>query len=316
MCAIAPYSTTHGAAAANECVRNRSPPCACRSAPGCRHACTGKEWACRRAACTCWCRRLIASRLLGCGVQCPGPAFHPGSCDDNGIADGRKYRDGPAPCRVGQDFQAASAGRPAPRAFGGRRCAHAGGPDQGPGLQALTSVDDASALHSVTALSQYDFDADTFQRALRVGREIVGKARQHAGPCRRSGDDAAPSGCRYCGSSGGSVSCASSAMVPASSTPVGPAPTMTKVRSAARRSGSLSRSARSERHQDAAPQRGWRPSSVFRPGAKRLPFVMAKVGVTCAGSENEGVIRQRVAVIEHYTPGFRIHAGHRGETRS
>jgi len=39
--------------------------------------------------------------------------------------------------------------------------------------------------------------------------------------------------------SGGSVCCASSAMVPASSTPVGPAPMMTKVSSAARRSGSV-----------------------------------------------------------------------------
>jgi hypothetical protein len=66
--------------------------------------------------------------------------------------------------------------------------------------------------------------------------------------------------------SAGKVVRASSAIVPASSTPVGPAPTMTKVKSAARLRSSVSRSARSKARRMRLLS-AVASSSVFRPGA-------------------------------------------------
>ena len=112
--------------------------------------------------------------------------------------------------------------------------------------------------------------------------------------------------------SGGSVSCASSAMVPASSTPVGPAPMMTKVSSAARRCGIAFALGVLEGDQDAAPQRGG-VLQRLQAGRERLPFVMAEIGVAGAGGEHQRVVGQRVAAIERHAARLGIDAGHRGE---
>ena len=112
--------------------------------------------------------------------------------------------------------------------------------------------------------------------------------------------------------SGGSVSCASSAMVPASSTPVGPAPTMTKVSSAARRCGIGLALGALERHQNAPPQRGG-VLQRLQAGRERLPFVMAEIGVARAGGENQRVVGQGVAVIEQHALVRGIDAAHGGE---
>ncbi len=105
-------------------------------------------------------------------------------------------------------------------------------------------------------------------------------------------------------------SCASSAMVPASSTPVGPPPMMTKVSSAWRSSGSLVRSARSKASSSRR-RTVVASSSVFRPGREGLPLVMAEIGVARAGGEHQRVIGHRIAAIEqHAVPGD-IDAGRR-----
>jgi len=97
--------------------------------------------------------------------------------------------------------------------------------------------------------------------------------------------------------------------VPASSTPVGPAPIITKVSKASRRCGSVSRSARSKatriRRRSVVAS-----SSVLQAGRERLPLVMAEIRVTRTGAENQRVIWQAVAIVEQYALGCRIHPGH------
>ena len=78
-------------------------------------------------------------------------------------------------------------------------------------------------------------------------------------------------------------------MAPASSTPVGPPPTMTNVSRAARRAGSVSRSARSSeskmrRRIDVA------SSSVLSPGAILFPLIMTEVGMPRARGEYQRVV--------------------------
>ena len=78
---------------------------------------------------------------------------------------------------------------------------------------------------------------------------------------------------------------------PASSTPVGPAPTMTKVSHARCRSGSVSRSAAS--NASSTRRRISSASSiVFRPGAFALPLGMAEVRMRRAGGDDEVVVRE------------------------
>ncbi len=87
---------------------------------------------------------------------------------------------------------------------------------------------------------------------------------------------------------------------------------MTKVKSAARFCGSVSRSARSKATQNPPPQRG----GVFQclqAGRERLPFVMAEVCMAGAGGENERVVGQGVAVVEQHALVRCIDAGHCGE---
>ena len=112
----------------------------------------------------------------------------------------------------------------------------------------------------------------------------------------------------------GSVSLAMSAIVPASSTPVGPAPMMTNVISAARRSGSFSRSARSK----ATRMRRLKRRGVLQrlqTRRERLPLVMAEIGVSRAGREHQRVIGNAVAVIEQHAFSRRIDAADIGEQR-
>ena len=99
-------------------------------------------------------------------------------------------------------------------------------------------------MHSVTGLAKLDLDAEPFERSLRIGRQISAKPASTRGPASISTIRAFR--VSMVRKSAGNVARASSAIVPASSTPVGPAPTMTKVSSAARFSSSLSRSARSK----------------------------------------------------------------------
>ena len=67
-----------------------------------------------------------------------------------------------------------------------------------------------------------------------------------------------------------------------------------------------------EGHQNTPPQRG----GVFQrlqAGRERLPFVVAEIGVTGAGGENERVVGQGVAVLEQHALFVGVDAGHRGE---
>ncbi len=101
-------------------------------------------------------------------------------------------------------------------------------------------------------------------------------------------------------------------MVPASSTPVGPAPMMTKVSSAARacRIGLALGALKGD--QDAAPQRR-RILQRLQPRRERLPFVMAEIGMPRAGGENERVVGERIVVVEQHALALRVDAGHGGE---
>ncbi len=96
-----------------------------------------------------------------------------------------------------------------------------------------------------------------------------------------------------------SVSRASSAMVPASSTPVGPPPMMTKVMSATALVGSVSRSALSKASRM---RRRIVVGILQRLQARRegLPFVMAEIGVPRARRQHQRVVADRAAVLEQH----------------
>ena len=86
-----------------------------------------------------------------------------------------------------------------------------------------------------------------------------------------------------------SVSLAISPSAPASSTPVGPAPTITNVSQARRSAASVSRSALFKRQQNAAADLG----GVFdglEPRRHRLPIVVAEVMMMRAGGQNQRVV--------------------------
>ena len=215
--------------------------------------------------------------------------------------------------QVGLDLQAIGAVGRRAEPFGGARGAHAGGPDDGACLEFLAAIDDAVGRAFGDGLAQHHLDAEAFQRGLRIGREIVGKAaRARAGPPRSA--PRAPCACRCGGSPAAACPCARSAMVPASSTPVGPAPMMTKVSSAARRSGSVSRSARSKATRMPPPDRRG-VLERLQARRERLPLVMAEIGVARAGREHQRVIGNAVAVFEQHALSCRIDAVDVGEQR-
>ena len=86
------------------------------------------------------------------------------------------------------------------------------------------------------------------------------------------------------------VSRAISPIWPASSTPVGPAPTTTNVSHAARRSGSVVGLGGLERGEDAAPDLD-RVLEALEAGRERLPLVVAEVGVPGSGGGDQDVVR-------------------------
>ena len=93
-----------------------------------------------------------------------------------------------------------------------------------------------------------------------------------------------------------SVSCASSAIWPAISTPVGPPPTTTNVSHACRRSSSGSTSAASNARQDPSPDVE-RAFERFQLGRELLPVVVAEVRIARSSRDDERVIRDRLPLI-------------------
>ena len=261
---------------------------ACRSARGCRHACSGTAASVPPVSRALMVVGDIASLLLG-RRRDAGHRLSVRAGDGHGVAD-RENLGMAGDGQVGLDLQPAGAVGRCAEPFGGGRSAHAGGPDDGLGVQPLAAIDDAVAVHSVTGCPSIDLDADLSSERLRIGREIVGESLRARADLLRSAPRAL---CAYrcCGSRCGNVCCASSAMVPASSTPVGPAPIMTKVkqRRAPLRIG-LALGAL-EGDQDAPPQRR-RVLQRLQPRRERLPFVMAEIGVARAGREHQRVVGQ------------------------
>ena len=101
---------------------------------------------------------------------------------------------------------------------------------------------------------------------------------------------------------------ASSTSAPASSMPVGPPPTITKVSRARRRAGSVSRSAASNAVQD-APADLDRVVEVLEARREPLPVVATEVGVARAGREDQVVVRDRAAVSDD-APACRVDIRH------
>ena len=196
--------------------------------------------------------------------------------------------------RSGATSSAAGAVGRRAQPFGRGRSAHAGGPDDGAGRRACCRHRPRRRReHSVTGSPSTTSTPMLFERGLRIGREIVGKAREHA----RAGLDqhhACLAGVDVAEVAAAACACASSAMVPASSTPVGPAPMMTKVSSAARRCRIALALGALEGDQDAPPQRGG-VLQRLQARRERLPFVMAEIGVARAGGEHQRVVGQRVS---------------------
>ena len=151
-----------------------------------------------------------------------------------------------------------------------------------------------------------------FQRALRIGREIVGKARQHARACLDQHDarlariDMAEVArqrvlCEI-GDGAGEFDAGRA----------GADDDEGEQRRAPLRIG-LALGAL-EGDEDAPPQR----RGVFQrlqPRRERLPFVMAEISVTRAGREHQRVIGNAVAVIEQHALARRIDAVDVGEQR-
>ena len=106
-----------------------------------------------------------------------------------------------------------------------------------------------------------------------------------------------------CRKSRGSTRCAISLSEPASSTPVGPPPMMTKVSQACRRAGSVSRSASSKAKSTPAPDLQ-RILQRLQPGGVALPVGVSEVGVVGAGGEDEVVVADRAAVLEAHLAGL------------
>ena len=113
-------------------------------------------------------RRRDARHRIAVGVR-----------DRDRIADGEDIgmaRHG----EVGFDLQAAGAiGRRA-EPFGGGRGATPAAQISVFGCEKLAAIDHAVGRTFGDGLSEHHLDADFFQRRLRIGRQIVGEARQHA----------------------------------------------------------------------------------------------------------------------------------------
>ena len=115
------------------------------------------------------------------------------------------------------------------------------------------------------------------------------------------------------------LSWAISAICPAISTPVGPAPTTTNVSHARRRSASGSHSAASSAVRMRV-RMSSAPSSDFSSGALRLPVVVAEVGVARSAGDDQAVVLQRARRghacgrrRELHPPRVQVEAGRLGE---
>jgi hypothetical protein len=89
---------------------------------------------------------------------------------------------------------------------------------------------------------------------------------------------------------------------------------MTKVNSAARRTGIGLALGALEGDEDATSERGG-VFQRFQAGRERLPFVVAEIGVTRAGGEHQRVVGDRIAVIEQHALARGIDAADIGEQR-
>ena len=158
------------------------------------------------------------------------------------------------------------------------------------------------------------------RRAARGGAALRESPSGKPGRTRSRGLDeqhAARAGVDRSGSRARSVSCASSAICPAISTPVGRAPTTTKVSQALASLGSGSTSAASN-----APRMRLRmssaPASDFSSGAYVPPFLVPEVGVVRAAGDDQRVVaeRRRPAavwqVVEQHLAPLEVEARHLG----
>ncbi len=133
---------------------------------------------------------------------------------------------------------------------------------------------------------------------LRIGRQIPAEARAARAVAGFDQDDARLARVDVA-ELAGSVSRVSSAMVPASSTPVGPATDDDEASSAPARSAGIALAVRpcSKAEQDApADRRG--VLQRLQAGRERLPFVMAEIGVPRAGGEHQRVVGDDRAIIQ------------------
>ena len=174
----------------------------------------------------------------------------------------------------------------------------------------LAAIDDAVGGAFGDGLSQYDFDADAFQRGLRIGREIVGKARQHARAgfdqhhARLMGIDVAKIRrqrvLREFGDGAGKFDAGRAGADDDKGQKCG---ALFRIAFAF---GSL------EGDQDSPPQRGG-VFERFQTRRKRLPFVVAEIGMSRAGREHQRVVGQRIAVVEQHAFIVGVDAADGGE---
>ena len=248
-------------------------------------------------------RRHVASLLLG-RRRDARHGIAVGACDRHGVANGKDVgMAGHGEIRLDLQTVGAVGGRVQP--FRRARGAHAGGPDDGSGLQLVAAIDDAIDGTFGDGLPQHHLDADLLQRALRIGGEVFGKAGENA----RAGldqDDAGLVGVdvakvrrqRVLGEVGDGSRHFDAGRAGADDDEG-------QQRRAPRRIG-LALGAL-EGDEDAPPQRGG-ILQRFQARRERLPFVVAEIGVAGAGGEHQRVIGQRIAVIEQHALSCRIDA--------
>ena len=178
-----------------------------------------------------------------------------------------------------------------------RRGDHAGGPDDGARRDPLSRLvgapdgDAAARRRSTTDSLEPPGDAEVLQRAQRLGGEALGEGRQDA--VQRLDEQDARRSLGSMVRKSPRRSRAISAIWPAISTPVGPAPTTTKVSSSAWRAGSASSSAASKALRICAAD-GERALQRLELGGVLLPLVVAEVGVLRAARDDQRVVVDRL----------------------
>jgi len=155
-------------------------------------------------------------------------------------------------------------------------------------------------LHSETGLSQHDLDAEAFDRALGIGREILREARQHAAARLRSGSPALAGvdiakvrrhrDMRELRDGAGKFDPGRAGADDHECQPRG---TTLRIGLAARRA---------RRPSESGAGLVVASSSVFSPGANGFPFIVAEIGMACAGGEHQRVIGQGIAAVELHAP--------------